>query len=402
MTMCEALSNSGESTCQNTPSFELANQQNSNHTPQSLNAKMLSLPLLAPQNVNLSIFDCTETILTRSQEYSFFLSPHLRPPSSDSPHTSSTDTNAAQQSRRLNQQSSAPTRQSLAQLLADEQAISHRKHNIRRFGAGWIKPPGVAKTLQAETEEKAEREEQEQLQRREQMMMDMQAQQEAEEARNRAAEAAEAEAEGEAEEERDLDEEIPDADEEEEDEDEDEDITDSDEEEEEDEEEQSELQSELQHSQMHHSEIPVAEDITFNEESMFADTSIAALDEESREQERYRHLQEAELTGVAQDEFDLGIERDLDDSVPEAGSYQHTDSELEDSDEDSDEEEEEEQSGLESQEDEQSEMVGAVMQRSRSSLLSRDVSSLLDSSFVTSSPAPIGRLRSAGHRPNQR
>lgn len=236
-------------------------------------------------------------------------------------------------------------------------------------------------------------------------MMDMQAQQEAEEARNRAAEAAEAEAEGEAEEERDLDEEIPDADEEEEEED--EDITDSDEEEEEEdeeEEEQSELQSEmLQHSQMQHSGIPVAEDITFNEESMFADTSIAALDEESREQERYRHLQEAELTGVAQDEFDLGIERDLDDSVPEAGSYQHTDSELEDSDEDSDEdEEEEEQSQLEQQEDEQSEMVGAVMHRSRSSLLSRDVSSLLDSSFVTSSPAPIGRLRSAGHRPGQR
>lgn len=241
------------------------------------------------------------------------------------------------------------------------------------------------------------------------MMMDMQAQQEAEEARNRAAAAEEQEAEeGEGvEEERDLDEEIPDADEEgeeeeDEDEDEDEDITDSDEEEEDEEEEQSELQSEMLQSQMQYSEIPVAEDITFNEESMFADTSIAALDEESREQERYRHLQEAELTGVAQDEFDLGIERDLDDSVPEAGSYQHTDSELEDSDEESDEEEEEEQSGLEPQEDEQSEMVGAVMQRSRSSLLSRDVSSLLDSSFVTSSPAPIGRLRSAGHRPNQR
>ncbi|KAI4736238.1 hypothetical protein E4T50_13269 [Aureobasidium sp. EXF-12298] len=335
---------------------------------------MLSLPLLAPQN-----------------EYSFFLSPHLRPPSSD-PHT--TDTNAAQQSRRLTQQTSAPTRQSLAQLLADEQAISHRKHNIRRFGAGWIKPPGVAKTLQAETEEKAEREEQEALQRREQMMMDMQAQQEAEEARNRAVEA-EAEAEQEAE--VDLDEEIPDA---EEDEDEDEDITDSDEEEEE--EEQSELHSELQ-SHLQHSEVPVAEDITFNEESMFADTSIAALDEESREQERYRHLQEAELTGVAQDEFDLGIERDLDDSVPEAGSYQHTDSELEDSDEESDDEEEEEEpSQLEQQEEDQSEIVGAVMQRSRSSLLSRDVSSLLDSSFVTSSPAPIGRLRSAGHRANQR
>ena len=232
-------------------------------------------------------------------------------------------------------------------------------------------------------------------------MMDMQAQQEAEEARNRAAAAAaaaaEEQAEGEEEQERDLDEEIPDADGEEEEEDDDEDITDSDEDED-DEEEQEEMQSELQSemlSQMH-SEIPVAEDITFNEESMFADTSMAALDEESREQERYRHLQEAELTGVAQDELDLGIERDLDDSVPEAGSYQHTDSELEDSDS------EEEQSHMEPQEDEQSEMVGAVIQRSRSSLLSRDVSSLLDSSFVTSSPAPIGRLRSAGHRPYQR
>ncbi|KAI5195174.1 hypothetical protein E4T39_08318 [Aureobasidium subglaciale] len=350
---------------------------------------MLSLPLLAPQN-----------------EYSFFLSPHLRPPpTSNDPSSHTTDNNAAQQSRRQNNlQSSAPTRQSLAQLLADEHAISSRKHNIRRFGAGWIKPPGVAKTLQAETEEKIEREEQEAQQRREQMMMDMQAQQEVEEARNRANAAAEEENPGgeEEQEERDLDEEIPDADVEDE-ESEGDDISDSDEDDDEEEEEmQSEMQSEML-SQIH-SEIPIAEDITFNEESMFADTSMAALDQESREQERYRHLQEAELTGVAQDELDLGIERDLDDSVPEAGSYQHTDSELDDSDdddEDDESEEEEEQSQLQQHEDEQSEMVGAaVMQRSRSSLLSRDVSSLLDSSFVTSSPAPIGRLRSTGHMLN--
>jgi len=316
-----------------------------------------------------------------------------------------------QQTRRLaSQNHSTPSRQSLAQLLADEHAISSRKHNIRRFGAGWIKPPGVAKTLQAETEEKAEREEQEALQRREQMMMDMQAQQEVEEARNRAAAAAEEggeEADVEGEEERDLDEEIPDADgeeeeeEEDEDEDEDEDLSDSDEEEDE-EELQSELQSEmLEHSQLQHSEIPVAEDITFNEDSMFAENSLLEIDEETREQERYDRLQEAELTGVAQDQLDLGVERDLDDSVPEAGSYQHTDSELDDSDEDSDEDEDEEEQE-QSQLEEQSEMIGAVMQRSRSSLLSRDVSSLLDSSFVTSSPAPIGRLRSTAHRTGQR
>ncbi|CAC9886615.1 unnamed protein product [Aureobasidium pullulans] len=353
---------------------------------------MLSLPLLAPQN-----------------EYSFFLSPHLRPPpDTPSTHPSTSENNAIQQTRRLaSQHHSTPSRQSLAQLLADEHAISSRKHNIRRFGAGWIKPPGVAKTLQAETEEKAEREEQEALQRREQMMMDMQAQQEVEEARNRAAAAEEGgeEADVEGEEERDLDEEIPDADgeeEEEEEEEEDEDLSDSDEEEDEEEDLQSELQSEmLEHSQLQHSEIPVAEDITFNEDSMFAENSLLEIDEETREQERYDRLQEAELTGVAQDQLDLGVERDLDDSVPEAGSYQHTDSELDDSDEDSDEDEDEEEQE-QSQLEEQSEMIGAVMQRSRSSLLSRDVSSLLDSSFVTSSPAPIGRLRSTAHRTGQR
>lgn len=240
-------------------------------------------------------------------------------------------------------------------------------------------------------------------------MMDMQAQQEVEEARNRAAAAEEGgeEAEVEGEEERDLDEEIPYADgeeeEEEEEEEEDEDLSDSDEEEDEDEEElRSELQSEmLEHSQLQHSEIPVAEDITFNEDSMFAENSLLEIDEETREQERYDRLQEAELTGVAQDQLDLGVERDLDDSVPEAGSYQHTDSELDDSDEDSDEDEDEEEQE-QSQLEEQSEMIGAVMQRSRSSLLSRDVSSLLDSSFVTSSPAPIGRRRSTAHRTGQR
>ena len=36
-------------------------------------------------------------------------------------------------------------------------------------------------------------------------------------------------------------------------------------------------------------------------------------------------MEEAEMAGVLQDE------RDLDDDVPEAGSYEHTDSELEDS-----------------------------------------------------------------------
>ncbi|KAI7645456.1 asparaginase-domain-containing protein [Hortaea werneckii] len=48
-------------------------------------------------------------------------------------------------------------------------------------------------------------------------------------------------------------------------------------------------------------------------------------------------MEEAELTGAARDEEALGIvheeERDLDDSIPEAGAYEHTDTELEDSSE---------------------------------------------------------------------
>ncbi|KAI9860975.1 MAG: hypothetical protein M1824_002741 [Vezdaea acicularis] len=47
----------------------------------------------------------------------------------------------------------------LARLSADENAILARKLHIQRFGAHWLRPPGVAKTLAAGLEEKAEREE---------------------------------------------------------------------------------------------------------------------------------------------------------------------------------------------------------------------------------------------------
>ena len=49
----------------------------------------------------------------------------------------------------------------LSTLLADERAVELRKANVRRFGAGWIKPPGLSKTLQGMQDEQAEREEQE-------------------------------------------------------------------------------------------------------------------------------------------------------------------------------------------------------------------------------------------------
>ena len=129
--------------------------------------------------------------------------------------------------------------------------------------------------------------------RQQQNMRDMQARQEVEDARTQAGNAAEEEGA----EERDLDDEIPDAD------------ADAD------------------------GEVEV-DDVTFNDESIMAEGShIMPSPQHGRDQEDYANLEEAELTGAARDEEELGIEheRDLDDSVPEAGSYQHTDTELEDS-----------------------------------------------------------------------
>lgn len=60
-------------------------------------------------------------------------------------------------------------------------------------------------------------------------------------------------------------------------------------------------------------------DITFNEDSFIEGSMIAGEVNSMLERE------EAEMAGVLQDE------RDLDDDIPEAGSYEHTDSELVDS-----------------------------------------------------------------------
>jgi hypothetical protein len=172
--------------------------------------------------------------------------------------------------------------------------------------------------------------EQEEEMRRQQGIEDMQAQQQLQEARQAAEEAA---AQDDGEEERDLDDEIPDADEE-------------------GEEEERDLDDEVPDPEA------TVGSLTFNEESLVEGSSMG--DEAEQQQAEYDvGLEEAELTGVARDEEDLGMgmdrdldaeeedhglgmerdldeeeeeeeERNLDDSVPEAGSYQHTDTELED------------------------------------------------------------------------
>lgn len=62
-------------------------------------------------------------------------------------------------------------------------------------------------------------------------------------------------------------------------------------------------------------------EMTFNGSSFLEGSIVAA----NAEVDQMLEMEEAEMAGVLQDE------RDLDDDVPEAGSYQHTDTELEDS-----------------------------------------------------------------------
>lgn len=193
----------------------------------------------------------------------------------------------------------------LATLTQDENTFEQRKANVQRFGAGWIRPPGVAKTLQAITDEELEKAEQEVMARREQAMMNLAAaQQEAANAEERQ-EREDMEDNGEMEEERDLDDDVPEAE---------------------------ASASELSASDVSSDEegsVSDTEDgareqesIPFNEDSFIEGSMVEAEVSAMLEQE------EAEMAGVLQDE------RDLDDDIPEAGSYEHTDSELEDSSDD--------------------------------------------------------------------
>jgi Apc15p protein len=216
--------------------------------------------------------------------------------------------------------------------MRDEVAIEHRKNNVRRFGAHWIRPPGVVKTLQAKLEEEQERREAAEQMRREAAMQEMvEAQNEA--AARTAAQETEA-GEPDAEMERDLDADVPEAeeedadDEDDEDDDDDEDEDDEDLEEDEDEDEDDENPS-----------APAARNAnrrsTFNEDNLLHGSFVGGDEELAPgSTQHFLDAEDAELDGRAQDMRDFGfIERDLDDDVPEAEGWEHTDSEAEDSSE---------------------------------------------------------------------
>lgn len=314
---------------------------------------MLSLPLIPPQD-----------------DSSTWLRPTYRPRPDSPPLANGQNPQQThrQRQQREEEKKAYHARSPLALLAADEAAIEQRKAAVRLFGSQWIRPPGIPKTLQAMTEEALEREEQAELDRQESGMRDMQAQQQLAEAQQAANETA-AQVDAGGEEERNLDDEIPDAD-----------VT--------------------------------AADVTFNEDSIMEGSQ---LEHEEQNVEQYVEMEEAELTGAARDEEDLGLdlERDLDDSIAEAGSYQHTDTEVEDSDSESELQDSfasrsaprPARTPLDRGQIEPPQLMGSLQERLRAQMgapemLSRSPgnldlsSSILDSSLLGSSPAmPRGRGR---------
>ncbi|KAB8648503.1 hypothetical protein FH972_026159 [Carpinus fangiana] len=214
----------------------------------------------------------------------------------------------------------APARPSaLRQLLADEAEIEKRKTNVARFGAVWIRPPGISKTFQAMVDEAAERAEHEALAAREAAAAEQQAAFEAQEAEARRLQMQQGarfgpggvqglggvdgqdgdEAGWQDEEddddddemgmgERDLDDEVPDA---------------------------GDVRFEAISSGEEEEDEEVDLDATDDGDIM--EVSLSAV------------LQHCETNRNKED-------RDLDDDVPEAGSYQHTDTEVEDESTDAD------------------------------------------------------------------
>ncbi|KAF2016578.1 hypothetical protein BU24DRAFT_422951 [Aaosphaeria arxii CBS 175.79] len=223
---------------------------------------------------------------------------YLDIPSNDTYNSTANNTGARNPNSQHGNQN--PNSAFMAALIADENNIRQRKQNIRKFGAGWLRPPGVAKTYQAKMDEDYEREEQEMLARREQVLLDLAAAQTDAANQEEAAQGDDEMMEGE----RDLDDEVPEA------EADDSDVSST-------EEEASDVEEDDTSALG-----PQAGDVTFNEDSFIEGSMMQAEVEHMLERE------EAEMAGVLQDE------RDLDDDIPEAGSYEHTDTDLDSSDED--------------------------------------------------------------------
>ncbi|KAI0882413.1 Apc15p protein-domain-containing protein [Annulohypoxylon maeteangense] len=240
-------------------------------------------------------------------------------------------------------------RSPLARLRADEQTLERRRANVTNFGAAWLKPLGIPKTLHQLREERREAEEHAEALRREQLAQELA---EAEAAGGGGVDALlDAQGEGEGEDgvmddvqldgARDLDEDIPEADDfgagsgsdEEEDEDE-EDDSDSDDDDDDDDDpvrQAVQVQRQLMAQRMRQANDAFRESMVRGR----VDGNYYGVDDEVDDEDQAQMIEEDDLVGHG-DGGDMDMDGDLDDDIPEAedAGYEHTDSEVDDSSED--------------------------------------------------------------------
>ncbi|KAF4632238.1 hypothetical protein G7Y89_g5889 [Cudoniella acicularis] len=269
---------------------------------------MLSLPSLAPQD-SYTLWYTSSNSTTSPQHENNNHSDHLG--------SQAQGQNAGANPHRRQH---AFNRHPLARLRSDEQYIERRKQNVQNYGNSWIKPPGIPKSLHQLREEKREMEEHQEALRREALAQEL----------------AEAEVEGvdtmlqgegmdpDIEEARDLDDDVPEAETtaltvDEGDETESEDL---------------EHDTEAVPRGVLASRLPddvYRETLVRGEEprsARFGDEGDSTIDGEDHSQ----MLQEEDLvqeTTHAHHDEDMDMDADLDADIPEAGGYEHTDTEAE-------------------------------------------------------------------------
>ncbi|RDL38280.1 Uncharacterized protein BP5553_02620 [Venustampulla echinocandica] len=289
-------------------------------------------------------------------------------------------------------------RHPLARLRLDEEYIERRKQNVQNYGNSWIKPPGISKSLYQLREEKREMEEHQEALRREALAQEL-AEAEAAEGVDallggEGLDAEEGMGEGE---ERDLDDDVPEAEttvlegdgDEDEDAEEDDDQDDSADE---------DLEQEDVPRGVLASRVPddvYREALARGEEigaPRFGDEGNSTVDDEDNSHMLQEEdlVQETELQGDPDEDMDM--DADLDDDIPEAGGYEHTDTEDELSSSDDDDE------SLNTGVLPRGFPPGSSMVRSDGTQNSMDLSSMLSngSSQVGSSPHQISGPRRRG------
>ncbi|KAG4444268.1 hypothetical protein IFR05_000243 [Cadophora sp. M221] len=269
---------------------------------------MFSLPSLAPQD-SYSLWYTSSTTPTPSA----FTDQPL--PSNPHDHTTT-----HQPSRRH----LPPHRTPLSRLRHDEEYMERRKLNIQNYGSGWIKPPGIQKSLHQQREEKREMEEHQEALRREALAQEL--------AEAEAAEGVDELLQGEGmdgdvEELRDLDDDVPDADA---------DATrllesDSESSEEDEENEVDEVPRNVLASRLpddvYREALLRGEEVRqtrFGEEGSVGDDDEGG--DNMLQEEDLMHENHGELH-----DMDMNMDGDLDDDIPEASAdgYEHTDTEEE-------------------------------------------------------------------------